>query len=178
MQNGAATPLQDLLSAVVLAALATVAVFMSLRLEVPDALSTAPGLLPFVVGASLLAMSVALGLGALRAGALRELDAGVGRSVAAFMTKPEERRGALLLALVIAYVLLVAYLPVGVRLPVAGLALEISAYEIVSVVMIAAILKIYWRASMLRCALVAVAGVEILALAFRFGFHMIMPETY
>jgi hypothetical protein len=174
----AATPLQDLIGGCTLAAVATAAMLMSLDFDVPNRVSTAPGLLPFITSATLLAMSLVLCWRAWHAGATQNFGACVHAAGRSLVGDIEERRGLLLLALVTAYVLLVAFLPLDLSVPLAGLVLEISTYEIVSVVMVAVILRVYWRAASWRCLLVALVSVEALALAFRFGFHLIMPETY
>ncbi len=170
------TPGKDLMSAVVIAALAAVVMAASIRLEVPDARFTAPGLLPFVTGLALLGMSLVLALRAVRAGALRGAGAAFASAAAAYFASSEERRAWLLGALVLAYVVLVAQLSFELPVPLVGYAL--SAFEVVSVFTITILLKQFWRASLLRCFIVALVAVEVLALAFRFGFNMIMPEVF
>lgn len=172
------TPRKDLLSAGLLAASALAVMGLSTRLEVPDRWYTAPGLLPFVTGAALLAMALALGWQALAAGAARRPLGHLAASLRALTADGENRRAALLALLVLAYVLLVARIDFELRVQTAWLELVVSGYELVSIVMIATVLRLFWRARVLRCLIVAAVGVETLAWAFRYGFHMIMPEAF
>lgn len=170
------TPGKDLMSAVVIAAFAAVVAVASIRLEVPDTRFTAPGLLPFITALALLGMSLVLGLRAVRAGALERAGTAFSSAAATYLGSSEERRAWLLGLLVLAYVVLVAQL--SFELPVALVGYALSAFEVVSVFTITILLKLFWRASLLRCFLVASIAVEVLALAFRFGFNMIMPEVF
>ncbi len=170
------TPGKDLVGAIAIAVFAGVIMVGSIRFEVPDTRFTAPGLLPFITGLALLGMSLVLGVRAVRAGALSGAGAAFSRAWAAYFASSEERRTWLLGALVLAYVVLVAQLSFELPVPLVGYAL--SAYEVISVLMITLLLRLFWRASLLRCFLVSVFAVEALALAFRFGFNMIMPEVF
>lgn len=174
--TGEPTPGKDLASAILVAVFSSAVIAASAQLEVPDTRFTAPGLLPFVTGLALLGMSMVLGLRAVRAGALQNVGARLGELVKAYFADGEERRAWLLAGLVLGYVVLVARLRFELPLPIVPYAL--SAYEIVSVCVITLILKLFWQASVLRCFLVSLIGVETLALAFRFGFNMIMPEVF
>lgn len=170
------TPGKDFTSAMLIAGFAVVLMAGSLRLEVPDTRFTAPGLLPFVTGLALLGMSVVLALRAIRAGALAHVGAGLTGAIGRYVGSAEERRAWLLAGLVLGYVVLVAQL--SFELPVPLVPYALSAYEIISVLVVGLILKLFWRASVLRCFLVSLIVVEALALAFRFGFNMIMPEVF
>src|SRR5919106_6878053 len=63
--SGYAPPVLDLIAAACLVALSVWVMIESARMEVPDALATAPGLLPFLTAASLCVMAIALGWQAL-----------------------------------------------------------------------------------------------------------------
>ncbi len=117
-----------------------------------------------------------LGARAIRAGALRGAGEAFSNAAATYLGSNEERRAWLLGALVLAYVVLVAQLSFELPLPFVGYAL--SGYEIISVLVITLVLKLFWRAAVLRCFLVSLMAVEVLALSFRFGFNMIMPEVF
>lgn len=157
-----ATPLKDLIGAAIVGALGVAAMSLSVVLENPERLLTAPGLLPFITGLALLLMAIALGSQAVRGGAARGFFAALGVAARDAWSSAEDRRAALLGGLVCVYVLLVAQL----------------AFELVSIVVVAAILKLFWRASVLRCVVVAVLAVEALALSFRYGFNLIMPGAF
>jgi len=173
---GEATPLKDFVGANLVAVFAITVIAASLRLDVPDTRFTAPGLLPFVTGFALLGMSLVLAVRAVCAGALRHLGAGLAAAAGKFFNSTEERRAWLLAGLVLAYVVLIAQLSIELPLPLVAYAL--STYEIISVLVITLILRLFWRARLWRCFLVALSGVEVLALAFRFGFNMLMPEVF
>lgn len=173
---GEPTPLKDLTSAILIAVFSLTVMVASMQLEVPETRFTAPGLLPFMTGLALLGMSLALALRAVHAGALQHVGAGLAAAFGAYCGSTEERRAWLLAGLVLVYVVLVAQL--SFELPVPLIAYALSTYEVISVLVITLILKIFWQASVLRCFLVALIGVEMLALAFRFGFNMIMPEVF
>jgi len=174
--SGEATPRKDLAGAILVAIVSSTVMAASLRLDVPDTRFTAPGLLPFITGLALLAMSLVLGLRAVRAGALSRTGTPFSKIAMAYLRSSEERRAWLLGAIVLAYVILVAQLDFELTLPFVGYV--ISTYEIVSVLLISLVLKLFWRASLLRCILAALLGVEFLALAFRFGFNMLMPQVF
>jgi hypothetical protein len=65
-RSGQAPPVLDLIAAAFLVALSVLVMIGAARMEVPDALATAPGLLPFLTAASLCVMALALGGQALR----------------------------------------------------------------------------------------------------------------
>ncbi len=174
--SAAPTPGKDLASAILVAVFASVVMTASAQLEIPDTRFTAPGLLPFLTGLALLGMSLVLAVRAVRAGVLQHVGAALAQTVSVYLSSTEERRAWLLASLVVVYVLLVAQL--GFELPLPLVAYALSTYEIVSVLVIALILKLFWQASLLRCFVVSLVGVEALALAFRFGFNMIMPEVF
>ncbi|MYF69144.1 MAG: hypothetical protein F4181_03810 [Proteobacteria bacterium] len=90
----------------------------------------------------------------------------------------EARRTALLMALVTAYVLLVGLINFEFSLPLGFITARISSYEVISVVMVAWILRLFWQAHPARCLIVALVSVEILASIFRYGFGIPMPAGY
>ena len=179
----------------------------SLRLDVPGSIYTAPGLFPLIVGATLFAMAVTLGWRAIRAGAkikapgwlraqrwirkfgwLRTL-----RWVRAFSrlrafvwslalrrvaATGEATRTALLMAMVTTYVLLVGLINFEFSLPLGFFTARISSYEVISVIMVAWILRFFWQAHPARCLIVALVSVEVLATIFRYGFGIPMPAGY
>ena len=170
------TPGKDLVSAVVIAVFAVVVIVGSVGLEIPDTHFTAPGLLPFVTGLALLGMSLVLAVRAICAGGLRDAIAAFLTTAAAYFASQEEGRAWLLGSLVLAYVILVAQF--SFELPVPFVSYALSAYEVISVLITTTLLKLFWRASFLRCFIVSLVAIEVLALAFRFGFNMIMPEVF
>jgi hypothetical protein len=174
----AATPLKDLIGATIIGALAVAAMALSLGLENPERVLTAPGLLPFITGLALLLMAIALGLQAVRGGAARGFFAALGAAARSVWSSAEDRRAALLGGLVFAYVFVVAQLGFELRVSTPIFDFLVTGFELISIVVITAILKLFWRASVLRCVVVAVVAVETLALSFRYGFNLIMPEAF
>ena len=177
-EAAAASRRKDLGSAAVMAAFAVATMLMSLDLESPEGLLTAPGLLPFITGLALLVMSLVLAGQALRAGAARGFSTAVTAALRAAVRSAEDRRAGLLGALVLAYVVIVGRISVELRLDTPRVELLLSGFELVSILAVTTILKIFWRASVIRCFVAALVTVEILALSFRYGFNLIMPEAF
>ncbi len=193
---------KDLGAALVIAIFAALTVAFSVRLDVPGSISTAPGLFPVIVGSTLFAMAAVLGWRAIRAGATFGSFGGMPRRWAnAFRAiglageagggkvvdtvgetgggeARESSRTALLMGLVTAYVLLVGLINFEISLPLGFFTARISSYEVISVVMVAWILRLFWRAHPARCLIVALVAVEVLASIFRYGFGIPMPAGY
>ena len=174
------TPNKDLASAVVVAVVAVLTLVFSFRLDVPGSFYTAPGLLPFITGFTLLLMALTLGVRAIRAGAKMSVAGLLGISskmIRGFLSAKNWRRP-MLTALVVTYVLLVAFINFELRLPTPLFVLQISSYEVISVIMVTWVLRIFWGASLLRCFMTTLITVEALAFVFRYGFGILMPETF
>ena len=90
----------------------------------------------------------------------------------------EAARTAQLMALVTAYVLLVGLVNFEFGVPLGFFTARISSYEVISVIMVAWILRLFWRAHPARCLIVALVSVEVLAATFRYGFGIPMPAGY
>ena len=206
---------KDLAAALVIAIFAALTVALSIRLDVPGSISTAPGLFPLLVGATLFAMAAVLGWRAVRDGAVlwrrpvrveadqrwrgrRDTQAGVTPGARGGLLRRwanacraiglagktgggearEASRTALLMVMVTAYVLLVGLINFEFALPLGFFTARISSYEVISVVMVAWILRLFWRAHPARCLIVALVSVEVLASIFRYGFGIPMPAGY
>ena len=100
------------------------------------------------------------------------------RRVAATGSTGEALRTAQLMALITAYVLLVGLVNFEFALPLGFFTPRISSYEVISVIMVAWILRLFWRAHPARCLIVALVSVEVLAAIFRYGFGIPMPAGY
>lgn len=173
---------RDLAAALVIASFAALAMVFSMRLDVPGSISTAPGLFPLIIGTTLLAMAAVLGGRAIRAGATFAKLGGLPRRWAnaarAIGSTEESARTALLMSMVTAYVLLVGLINFEFTLPLGFFTARISSYEVISVIMVAWILRLFWRAHPARCLIVALVVVEVLASIFRYGFGIPMPAGY
>ena len=172
------SPAKDLGSALVIALIAVAVAIMSVRLDVPGSAFTAPGLLPLVTSLSLFLMAVVLGVKAVRAGG----SAGfVGAAISAtqrYLGDAEGRRALLLIGIVVAYVVVVGQISFNWRIPTPFFVFQISSYEVVSFVVVTTVMKLFWRAPLWRCVLISFLTVEILAAIFRYGFGIIMPESF
>lgn len=167
------TPAKNLAASVAIAALGTVAMVLSLQMKVPDTLSTAPGLLPFLVGASLVLMAAHLGMKAIRAGALR---GNLYRPAPGhWLADVENRRALMLMAIVFVYIVVVDNVWFEFDIPLGFGALPFSSFELLSAIALAIILKLFWGAALWRCALVGLIYSMALANVFRFGFHILLP---
>jgi hypothetical protein len=169
------TAKQNLIAAIVIAAIAILAMILAVRLEIPGRLVAAPGLLPFVVGFSLLLMAVALGVLAVRDGGARNLFGGFG-GAGEWLRDEERRRTVLLLGIIVAYVVLVDMVPFEWRLPLGIFELRFSGYELFSIAALALILRIFWRRPIFpHCLGVSFAMAMALAAVFRYGFRLLLP---
>jgi len=168
---------KNLVGAAMIGLLAMLTMFFSLRLVIPGSIYTAPGLLPFIVGFTLLLMAIILGMQSIRAGALTQSNTFFS-GLAYTSWSEEDRRRLMLAALIVMYVLLVAFVNFNWQIPGAPFGFEISSYEVISIVMVTWILFLFWRARITKCLVIAVINVEFLANIFRYGFGILMPETF
>jgi hypothetical protein len=168
---------KNLVGAVITGLLGMLTMIFSLRLAIPGSIYTAPGLLPFIVGFTLFLMALILGVQATRAGALTISDVFITDSPITGWSE-EDRRRLMLAALIVIYVLLVAFVNFNWRIPGAPFGFVISSYEVISVIMVTWILYLFWRAPIMRCFTITVVVVELLAVIFRYGFGILMPETF
>lgn len=174
---GRTTPKKDLVSAVFLTALSLVAMVYAWQLDVPASIYTAPGLLPFLTGFSLLIMAFGLGLKALRRGAADGFFDGTGSLVSGYWAEQENRRALLLIAIIFAWVVIVGQVSLDLRWPTPIHEFRFSGYEAVSIPMLILILRLFWQASWARCSLVSIVVVVAVASAFRDGFKILLPEA-
>jgi hypothetical protein len=168
------TARQNLIAAIVIGAIAILAMVLALRLEVPEHFFSAPGFLPLIVGLSLLFMAIGLGASAVRDGGARDLLGGLGLPDGYFRDV-ERRRTFLLLAIIIAYVVLVDVVSFEWRWPLGGFELRFSGYELFSILALTLILRIFWRKPTPHCFAVSFAMVIALASVFRYGFRILLP---
>lgn len=169
------SPPKDLLAAIVIGAIAIAATWLAFLLPVPTRAATAPGLLPIVTGASLLAMALGLGAGAVRDGGARRPLATMRAAAARFFADSEERRTLALIAAIFVYVMLVGQISFDLRYPTRYFDLRFSSYETISIPALAVILRTFWQASLARCVVVALVMVVALASLFRNGFEILLP---
>ncbi|MEM9030605.1 MAG: hypothetical protein AAGC70_19765 [Pseudomonadota bacterium] len=170
---GYASPMLDLIATALLIALAGAVMIASVALPVPDTLLTAPGLLPFLVSASLLLLAVGLGVSAVarwRSGtALPMLD---DRDLATDFKS---------LGLAVAVAIYIASLQVlAFRYDVVlgGFRHTISAFEPVTIIALAVIITMFWRGAIWITALICVCWTALLSLVFQHVFAIPLPGSF
>ncbi len=171
-----ATPESELLAACVLSVIALAAIYFAIGLEVPGSLLTAPALFPIITGIGLLLMALGLGTMADRRGARFQID-GLRRWAAAMGADDEIRRGGFLIAIIAVYILAVDWVGFDLRLPTDFFVFRFSSYELFSIIALSGILRLFWRAPLRFCVLVATLWSIALASVFRYGFHILLPGS-
>lgn len=166
---GLATPVMDLIAAVVIGAIALWFTVASLMLPRPGGIVTAPGLLPFLTAGSLLVMA-----GMLAAMALRRWRAAP--QEAARLDLPADfRRSMLLGAILVVYVAALHFLPMKMATSVGSFRLVIGNFEVASLVVLTAVLFIFWRAPLWKCLTIVFCWIAFLSLVFRTVFEVQLP---
>ncbi len=174
------TPRKDLLAAAAIGALSLFVMALSLWMPIPGGtLYSAPGLLPFLTGLTLLAMAFGLGLTAVRRGGGRGLLEDFGGGGRDFFSDVENRRLALLLGTILLYVILVDMVTFDLRIPLGlmGLVYRFSSFEFITIFILTFILRIFWRAPTLKCLLISLATATFLSAIFRYGFKVLLPGS-
>jgi len=171
------TPRKDLGAAVVIGAFAIAAMVLSMRLEVPTSIFTAPGLFPFLTGLSLLAMAIGLGVSAVRSGGTENYLAATRSAAQYYFAQRENRHTLLLMAVLIGYVLLAGQISFDLRYPTSFFTFQFSSWEAISIPVLAAILWFFWRGAWWKCGLFAILMVFALAGIFRYAFHILLPAA-
>ncbi len=169
------TPAKNLGAAIVIAAISILAMALSLRMPNPTTIYTAPGLLPFLTGLSLLVMAAALGVMAVREGAAKGFFDSAIIAWHAFFRNEENTRTLFLIGIIFVYVLLVDIFAFDLEIPLGGFTFRFSGYETISVAVLTLILRIFWQAPVPKCFGVSFAVVVALASAFRYGFVILLP---
>lgn len=165
---GYASPALDIIAALVLSALSIWVMVESTTLKTPSAITTAPGLLPFVAAGMLLVMAIVLGVSAIR----RQRTAPV--SIAQDIPEDLPRVG-LLIAVLIAYIAALELLSFSKDIELGFATLQMTAFEPVSIVVLTTILRIFWTPRLWACLLVAVVWILMLSIAFQNFMNIPMP---
>jgi hypothetical protein len=169
------SPGKDLVASAAIAAFALIVVLVALRMPNPGTPFTAPGLLPFFTGLALLIMAVGLGIRSVGAGGVKGLLQGPGKGLRGYFSDVENLRALLLIGIVILYVIVVNQIAFDLRLPTPFFVFQFSSYELISIITLTLILKIFWRATWIRCFLVSAFWTVALASVFRYAFHILLP---
>ncbi len=174
-EDFSATPVKELAAAAFIVILSLCVIIPAVRMPKPTTIYTHPGLLPFLIGVSLLLMAVGLGVRAVRMGGAKHFFRLPSKTVGDRLKDVESRRTLLLIGIIIVYVVLVDYIAFDLRLPIGSLVIFFSSYELISIVTLTVILKIYWRASVARCLLVSAGWIVAIASTFRYAFQILLP---
>jgi hypothetical protein len=170
---GRAAPGLDLAATGFLVGLSVLVMVASLALPVPGELRTAPGLLPFLTGASLLVMAVMLGLSA-----WNRRKAGITMDPSEARDGAEDRRTLLLAGAVGLYILALQVLAFQVFFSVAGVPYVLSAFEPLTILALAAIIHVFWRGPLWITVLVSTGWTLALSLTFQKLFQIPMPGGF
>jgi len=171
------TPRKDLGAAVFIGVLAIAAMAFSLRLEVPTSIYTAPGLLPFLAGLSLLVMAIGLGVGAIRNGGAKYYFPAARAGARNYLSQQDSRRTLLLMAVLVVYIFLAGQISFDLRYPTSFFVFQFSSWEAISIPVLAAVLWFFWRAPVWKCGLFSVLMIFFLAGIFRYAFHILLPAA-
>ena len=166
---GLATPIMDLLAAGAIAVVAVWIAVESLRLPVSGDLITAPGLLPFLTAGSLLVMCGLLAATALRR--RKTIVPGADR----IELPADFRRSMILGGILIVYIGGLQYLPIETAIVLGSVRLVIGSFEVVSIIILTLIMRIYWGQALWLCLTIAVGWIVFLSLVFRLVFKMQLP---
>ncbi|MEM6634623.1 MAG: tripartite tricarboxylate transporter TctB family protein [Pseudomonadota bacterium] len=170
--SGFASPTLDLIASVFLIALSLLVMAASVALPVPGEIRTAPGLLPFIVSASLLVM--ALGLGASAWVRRSEHAAGVfaERDLSA------DFRSLLLAGAIAVYIAAMQFLAFQENFSLLGLNLRLSAFEPATIITLALIIHLSWRGPIWVTTTISFAWTILLSVVFQIVFRIPLPGTF
>ena len=169
------TPGKDLVASAAIAAFAMLVMIVALRMPNPGTLFTAPGLLPFLTGLALLIMAAGLGIRSIGAGGIKALLKGPGQLVHDYFADIENWRTLLLIGIIVLYVVVTQQIAFDLRVPTKFFVFNFSSYELISIITLTLVLRIFWRATLVRCLLVSACWIIALASVFRYGFHILLP---
>lgn len=171
--TGFASPTLDLIASAALIAIAIAVMAASVALPMPGAIHTAPGLLPFIVAASLLIM--ALGLGA---SALARRRAGIHPPAFADRELSTDLRSLLLAGAVAIYITALQMLAFQQNFSLFGTTLRLSAFEPATILALSSIIHLSWRGPLWITASVSIVWTVILSLVFQLVFRIPLPGTF
>jgi len=169
---GYASPSLDLIASVFLIVLSIVIMAASMALPVPGDWTTAPGLLPFLVAASLLLM--ALGLAAT---AMKRRQAGYGKLSQTRNLETDRRTFHLAIAVAI-YIAALQLLAFRQDVVIAGFRHVISAFEPMTIVALVTIIHLAWRGPIWITLSIAIGWTLILSLVFQHIFIIPLPGGF
>ncbi|KIT17584.1 tripartite tricarboxylate transporter TctB family protein [Jannaschia aquimarina] len=164
---GPATAALDLLSAAILLALGLGFAGLSLALPVPDGWRSAPGLLPFLVSASLAVMALMLAMSAWP-------RRGRGGAIPVLLDAERAGRATVLVA-TLTYVGALDMLSLEGFVPILGAQIPMGGFEPCTILLLTVLLRIFWTERLWACLAVAAGWTLTLSLSFRVLFGIPLP---
>lgn len=170
------SPHKDFIASIAVGVLGLFAMILAVQLGKPESLYTAPGVLPFLTGGSLIIMAIGLFVKTKRRYGLDEMLKGEGfQAVRNYLADVESRRTLMLMLVVFAYVMVLGQVDLDWRFKTDFYTFRFSGFELVSIPFIFFILRFFWRSTVLNCFLVSTGIVVFLAVVFRDGFQILLP---
>lgn len=170
---GFASPTLDLIATAILVAISVAMMVASFSLPMPGAIHTAPGLLPFVISASLLLMALGLGASAL---ARRR----TGHHMPAFADRDmtTDVRSLLLAGAIAVYIAALQVLAFQQNFSIFGTNLRLTAFEPATIITLCAIIHVSWRGPIWITAAVSISWTIVLSLVFQLVFRIPLPGSF
>lgn len=170
---GFASPTLDLISAGALIALSALVMIASLKLPVPGSIRSAPGLLPFIVAASLMVMSFGLGATAwTRRRNSKQEPIFVGREAGT------DLRTLRLAVAVAAYIAVLHILGFQYNLVIFGIDLRLTAFEPATIIALSTIIAMHWNGPLWITVSVSAGWALVLSLVFQLVFKIPLPGSF
>lgn len=164
---GSASPALDLAAAAFLCALGLLFAGLSLALPVPDALLSAPGLLPFLTSASMAVMAILLGLSA--------WQRRNGDTYPAFHWSSETARRLAASVAICIYLASLQVLDAEGFIEVFGTQVPLGSFEPSTIILLAALLRLFWTQKLAAVVAVSTVWTLCLSIAFRGLFGIPLP---
>ena len=172
------TPHKDFIASIAVGLIGFLAMIIAFRLDAPDSFYTAPGLLPFVTGGSLLLMGIGLFLKTKhRYGMNKMLKSRGILIIKDYLADVEAFRTLMLMLFIGLYVLVLGQMDMDLRFKTNFYTFRFSGFELISIPVIFCILRFFWRSTIFNCFLVSAGIVTFLAVVFRDGFQILLPGS-
>ena len=172
------TPHKDFVASIVVCLIGLLAMFFSIRLDAPDSFYTAPGLLPFVTGASLLLMAIGLFIKTKRQYGMNKMLKSKGiLIIKEYLADVEASRTLMLMIFIGLYILVLGQMDMDLRFKTTFYTFRFSGFELISIPVIFVILRFFWRSTIFNCLFVSAGIIIFLAVVFRDGFQILLPGS-
>jgi hypothetical protein len=172
------SPRKDFIASIAVAALGILAMTLAAQLDTLDSPYTAPGLLPFITGVSLVLMAIGLFEKTRRRYGLDAMLKSDGiQAITDYLAATENRRTLLLMVVIGLYVLILGQMDMDLRYKTSFYTFRFSGFEAISIPFISLILRYFWRSTLFNCFLVSTGIVVFLAVIFRDGFQILLPGS-